>query len=156
MRTSIIQGSFAIIAGLALTIATTSQSIAQSLNRAAPATPVPETPVIGGSFYSMQRNQPPLPFNPFPDLPLYDAGGGRFVFDDRQVDYVQVNAEIRATQAAMAKEMGTASLEVEGESGGGSMSMLMSGNEVRLKIEFTGDDGRRISFNSRPGLVYQI
>ena len=42
-----------------------------------------------GTFYSLQRtNDPPLPFCPFPELPLYAVGTNRFVYDDREVDYL--------------------------------------------------------------------
>ena len=44
-----------------------------------------------GTFWSLQRtNTPPLPFNPFPDLPVYCLSQERNVFliDDRSVDSV--------------------------------------------------------------------
>ena len=33
-----------------------------------------------GSFYRMQRQTPPLPFNPFPDLPVYAVDWYRHIF----------------------------------------------------------------------------
>jgi hypothetical protein len=48
---------------------------------------VANAPPVGGTFYSMQKtNQPPLPFNPFPELDLY-LWGDIFLFDDSEVDY---------------------------------------------------------------------
>ena len=43
-------------------------------------------------FWSATRQQPPLPFHPFPDLPVFDAGINNFVYDDRAVDYPALNA----------------------------------------------------------------
>ena len=46
-----------------------------------------DVPPPGGPFYSIQKtNQPPLPFNPFPELEIY-SWGEIFFFDDSQVDY---------------------------------------------------------------------
>jgi hypothetical protein len=51
----------------------------------------------GGTFYSLQKtNDAPLPFNPWPDLPLYAFGEGLFVFDDRAVDYVALQRQWEA------------------------------------------------------------
>jgi hypothetical protein len=48
--------------------------------------PSPGAP--GSAFYSFQRpEQPPLPFNLFPDLPLYEVEPKVYVIDDRRVDY---------------------------------------------------------------------
>jgi len=42
-----------------------------------------------GTFYSLQNlEHPPLPFNLFPDLPLFSLGDGFYLVDDRTVDYV--------------------------------------------------------------------
>ena len=49
--------------------------------------PVVEVPQFG-TFYSLTLFQPPFPFNPFPELPVYAVGDGSFVYDDRSVDYV--------------------------------------------------------------------
>ena len=42
-----------------------------------------------GTFYSLQKgdSQPPFPFNPFPDSPVYFLGDGVFLFDDSGVAY---------------------------------------------------------------------
>jgi hypothetical protein len=49
-------------------------------------------------YYSAQRLSqgvplPPLPANPFPELPVYPLDEWSFVFDDRQVDYEQLRRE---------------------------------------------------------------
>jgi hypothetical protein len=55
---------------------------------------VPKT----GSFWRMQRQTPPLPFNPFPDLSVYALDWSRniFLIDDRSVDYEQWEQEWKA------------------------------------------------------------
>ncbi len=55
-----------------------------------------------GTFYSAQRNCPPLPFNPFPDRPVIALGNGRFVYDDLDVDYSQIQ---RAAEMAAARDV---------------------------------------------------
>lgn len=48
----------------------------------------PESRPTNGSFYSLQKpDHPPLPFNLFPELPLYWLGDDVFAMDDREVDY---------------------------------------------------------------------
>ena len=48
------------------------------------------------TYYSMQlSNPPPMPFNPFPDLPVYEVGEGRFLYDDRDVDYERLRVASR-------------------------------------------------------------
>jgi len=57
------------------------------------------------TFYSLQRPEiPPLPFNPFPELPLYSIGEHSWVYDDRSVDYVQLELEARLHALALAAE----------------------------------------------------
>ena len=55
-----------------------------------------------GSFYRMQRQTPPLPFNPFPDLPVYAVDWYRHIFliDDRSVDYEQLEKDRKALAVA--------------------------------------------------------
>ena len=52
-----------------------------------------------GNFWSLQRtNWPPLPFNPFPELPFYqlDPTNQIYVYDDRGVDYPALEQERQA------------------------------------------------------------
>lgn len=66
-----------------------------------------------GSFYSLQKtNEPPLPFNPFPELQLYGFGPDRYAYDDRAVDYVALQQERLAWQ--LLSQATTESLLAEG------------------------------------------
>jgi len=95
-----------------------SESGAQVLHQGSKLKRVKEPAAIGGTFYSLTLNQPPLPVNPFPELPLYDLGDGKYVYDDSKIDYVALWKE----QAAEA-----ATLDGLGSEGGGAPLMLMSG-----------------------------
>lgn len=54
--------------------------------------PMPPMPSVA-SWYSVQRpTAPPLPFNPFPDLPVFALEPGRFAFDDRAINYVELQS----------------------------------------------------------------
>ncbi len=71
-----------------------------------------------GSFYRVQRSDyPPLPFDPYPELPVYSLGNGRFLIDDTSVDYAQLEA---AQQAQLtAQSSATVGLMSPDSSGGG-------------------------------------
>jgi hypothetical protein len=91
----------------------------------------------GGTFWSLQiSNSAPLPFNPFPDLTVYDLGGGQFIFDDRTVNYVVLEEQRQVEKAllrATALSLGPA--VEEDESGGGMMmSTLYTTNDLWLEI----------------------
>src|SRR6266850_2036436 len=46
-----------------------------------------DNPPPGGAYYSLQKtNQPPFPFNPFPELEVY-SWDGILLFDDSAIDY---------------------------------------------------------------------
>jgi hypothetical protein len=51
-----------------------------------------------GSFLTVQRPAP-LPFNPRPDLPLYSLGNGKYLVDDRTVDYVALQQQAEEANA---------------------------------------------------------
>src|SRR5262245_3699657 len=51
-----------------------------------------DEPPLAGAFYSIQKtNQPPLPFNPFPELEVF-SWGELFFFDDSAVDYAAIES----------------------------------------------------------------
>jgi hypothetical protein len=93
---------------------------------------------IGSTYYSAQLFQPPLPYNPFPDLPLYSFGDGKFVYDDTKVDYGQLRAEAAAKQkseivalADVSKDTGTL-IPKEPRAGVG-MAMAMGSSRSRFR-----------------------
>ena len=52
---------------MALTTSAFGQKLPAQLEQALPVEQVP----VRGTFYSLTLDQPPLPFNPFPGLPVY-------------------------------------------------------------------------------------
>ena len=91
---------------------TVTYTLAAALSAAElPAVLVAEPPAFG-TFYSLTLRQPPYPFNPFPELPVYSTGTGAFIYDDSTVDYPLLWAAQAVIQAAL-------------ETGGGEM-MTMS------------------------------
>ena len=51
-----------------------------------------------GTFWSLQKldSEPPLPYDPFPELPVYSLGDGGFLIDDTSVDYAALRAQATA------------------------------------------------------------
>lgn len=106
-----------------------------------------------GSYFSLTLNQPPFPFNPFPELPLYEAGDGTFVYDDRTVDYVKLRAEIAAMEAERKMMQGESD---DLQAGGGSMALMSQSGGLVLNIELIDESAKRVSFNTQPGYIYDI
>jgi len=95
----------------------------------------------------------PLPFNPFPELPIYSIGEGRFIYDDRELDYEALRKEAEERRAAERAALD----DVLGEdNGGGAGPMMPESGALRLDIERTDLDGKRVSFNTEPGIIYDI
>jgi hypothetical protein len=91
-----------------------------------PSQDVPES----GTFWSLQRtNYPPLPFNLFPDLPVYYLGyGNAYLVDDSSVDFVALAAERDAKRALRKLELQNGLREADEmdameEEGGGLFQM---------------------------------
>jgi hypothetical protein len=112
-----------------------------------------------GNYYSAQSYEtkrpmmPPLPFNPFPELPVYAIGERAFIYDDRSVDYEALRREAAEREAAERAAFGGALAE-GGDGGAGLMSPASGG--IRLEIERTDLDGKRVSFNTEAGLIYHL
>jgi len=83
-----------------------------------------ERPLFG-TFYSMQIiNWPPLPFNPFPELPLYELGQGIYAYDDREVDYAALRQQqTQPQQASAGAQNNKSKVMLAGGSGGGAQTM---------------------------------
>lgn len=58
-------------------------------------------PAIGISYYSAQNPDfPPLPYDPFPDLPVVVVDEHTIIYQDQEVDYAALRAEGAAVEAA--------------------------------------------------------
>ena len=96
-----------------------------------------------GTFWSVQRvNWPPLPYNPFPDLPLYslDTRSADFWYDDRGVDYELLDQERKAIRQMKAASLGMMLAEFDEAESGGPMfcAYEYATNDLYLEI---GQDG---------------
>lgn len=91
-----------------------------------------------GTYYSMQVKMPPLPFNPLPDLPVYQISDRVFLYDDREVDYPalwKAQAERMAAAKALIDAMPKApparsimlGVRDAGDGGGGIQTLLDEG-----------------------------
>jgi hypothetical protein len=108
----------------------------------------PEDVPESGTFYSAQKDEPPIPFNPFPALPVYSIGTNLFLFDDRTVDYLaleqerQTLQELRTTAKALGMEADFVAEFGEGAGlgpeGGNTPMSLMSFPSNSLWLEIMG------------------
>ncbi len=106
-----------------------------------------------GGYWSAARQMPPLPFNPFPELPVYDVGSNTFVYDDRKVDYPALRAQWSAEQAEREAAEGATGLRGPG----GAAAMMMSGySGLWLELEVVDDYALLTLHNTEPGTNYQI
>jgi hypothetical protein len=79
----------AVVFGLGLAATAHAQVIIAGGQDASPKTEIPTVP-SGGIFWSASGKLPPSPFDPLPQLPLYQygpAGDGEYIYDDRNFDY---------------------------------------------------------------------
>lgn len=100
-------------------------------------------------YHSAQRPyQPPLPFNPMPELPVFDLGDGLFVFDDTEVDY-----------GLLTTTSSSPPMPGEGSGGDGGTNYLPATVPVPgvpLLVIKVFDGAKIISFNTITGLVYRV
>ena len=96
------------------------------------------------AYFSMQQpNQPPLPFSPFPDLPIYEIEEGRYLYDDREVDYEALRAQAYAMETV--------------ESSGGQTLMELAGSGPGLTISRNGQGQIEVQIVNAPaGKVYDL
>lgn len=84
-----------------------------------------------GTFYSLQKivdgvPEPPLPFDPFPELDLYLTSSNTFIYNDLEIDYAALSqqgampAPSSATDASVPPPPGDGGGGSGGDSGGGS------------------------------------
>ncbi len=109
----------------------------------------PDQMPFSGTFYSWQRQwMPPWPYDPWPELPLYDLGGGYYLVDDREVDYDAL-AQLNRL------------LTLEGGEGGAQMQAAGTaadyGCALFLDITRTGSNAVVVGLhNTRAGQGYAI
>jgi len=105
-----------------------------------------------GTFWSLQvSNSPPLPFNPFPDLTVYDLGGGQFLFDDRMVDYVALEQQRQLERELLRAAALSLGLAIEEDESGGGLMMAALHTTNDLWLETIGVTN--LEFNSTAYLV---
>ncbi|MGD0744048.1 MAG: hypothetical protein ABSA45_02740, partial [Verrucomicrobiota bacterium] len=84
-----------------------------------------------GTYWGLQNAGPPLPFDPFPDLPVYVIDPAKFIFiiDDRSVDYAALQAQQAepAQAEAMGRSMMSMNVPFPGDGGGEEGSNYYSG-----------------------------
>jgi hypothetical protein len=82
----------------AITVATTITALAF----ASPGFAQADREFVPGTYYSAQNPKiPPLPFNPFPDLPVEAVGPHTYVYDDTSIDYDAMRAQRQQQMMAM-------------------------------------------------------
>lgn len=97
-----------------------------------------------GTFYSWQKPwQAPAPANFFPELTLFDLGDGRYLLDDRDLDY-----SLLSSLFPVATESGAAQMIYEGVGEGCGLWLSISRN--------TSSNVVLTLHNTRPGQTYQI
>jgi len=122
------------------------------------ATEVPQL----GTFYSLTLLQPPLPFNPFPELPVYSAGDGVYVYDDRSVDYVSLAAFSTESSGGVATSSSEPPPSPGGGGGGGGGGVVsntppysVAGLKLTIPVLTNGYIYTTI-FEHDPALAYDI
>ncbi len=90
----------------------TARAQAQDLTEPNGPLSTPSIPLSGTFWFAQLTNQPPLPLNPLPDLPVYALGTNTYLVDDRAVNYVELRAEQQA-EAAWRTALADASLEAQ-------------------------------------------
>ena len=84
---------------------------------------VPEPPARG-TFYSLQKVQPPLPFLPIEGLPIYSWAEGNYFYDDLEVNYSPLRSRANTSRSGGVMKM---SGQGGGEGGANEVSGGYSG-----------------------------
>jgi Bacterial TSP3 repeat len=131
--------------------------------------PLVTNPPLTGTYYSLTLFQPPFPFNPFPELPVYALTNSVYVYDDRTVDYVALRAQLAANEMSQFSLGGggaqTMSVPLPpgccdgGGGGGGGVSNPPPYSVPGLKVTIpvvTNTDLYVTIFEHNPALPYDI
>jgi hypothetical protein len=105
----------------------------------------------GGAYYSLMLHQPPLPFNPFPDLPLFDFGDGKFAYDDRTVDYEKLRAS--QEKAATGQMAGNRAMPAAASTAPAQRSVMISAEATGggFQAANAGPPAEQLEFQLGPG-----
>jgi hypothetical protein len=146
------------LSGLAIAICLAAHVRAQELQ-------LIESRPLGGTFYSLQKldREPPLPYNRFPELPLYWLGEGIYAVDDRSVDYVALaqQAELEAALSAMESTLDGPPAPGEGGGDPGTNSVppaySYSTNDLWLEMAgLTNDTAYLVVHSPEPDGVFDL
>lgn len=104
-----------------------------------------------GTFWSLQKldSEPPMPYDPFPDLPVYSLGDGIFLVDDSSVDYAALR--IQAAGAALV----TAGIEAA-QTTQSWQSGVGFGCGLWLSLGASNDVALLSLHNTREGQIYTV
>jgi len=118
---------------------------------------------VGGTFWTLTCPVP-LPFDPYPDLPLYQLGTNQYMIDDRSVDFVALNTTLTASQSGM-MAMDDSSPPNPGDGSGDTNGYSYNGSQITyipppgLKITppvFTNGNVSVSIYEQDPSLPYDI
>lgn len=99
--------------------------------------PAEQVPTVRGTFWTAQT-LPPLPYNPYPDLPLYSLGGNNFLIDDREVDHLAEQIQARGGMMSLQNTPAPPTPEGGGtnSASGASGGHVNTTNDLWLDITF--------------------
>lgn len=100
-----------------------------------------------GTFWSLQKldSEPPIPFDRFPGLPVYQLNNGQFLVDDSSVDYSVLQSESAVVMNSEAAPTTQTSLPGIGDGCGLSLGISLTNNLVMVTLN-----------NTRQGQTYSI
>jgi len=132
-----------------------------------PALSVPVLSQVGsrsGTYWTLTEPVP-LPFDPFPELPVYEIGSGQFVIDDRSVDYTALNTRSTTVSANSLMAMDASSPPFPGGGSGDTNGYSYNGTQYTytlppgLKITppvFTNGNVSVSIYDQDPSVPYDI
>ena len=108
----------------------------------------PEAVPADGTFYSVQQDAPPLPFDPFPELPVYLLPDGTYYIDDTSVEYGSLAAA--QPEAESAAPAGQAQATIF------SLAGVGEGCGLWLEAAASNNVGLLTLHNTRTGQTYTV
>jgi len=118
-----------------------------------------QTPSAPGTYWVLKGASAPLPFNPFPDLPVYAINSNRvYLIDDRSVDYVALNQSMQAAAqlAGLTNEtVGTYTFDTNGLWLEVPTNSLADAGQFRVILHNT-IQGQNYDFLTKADLLYPM